>query len=101
MSEPLAQPNVLEHIPWANGYTWHAGQNDKWTVYYGEHRWGKSKLWAVIVADREGKARYQYRAGLVRAVTDALRTKLPLRRQIEAARLITKAENTDQTHPST
>jgi hypothetical protein len=85
MGEPLAQPNVLEHIPWADRYTWHAGQNDSWTVYYGEHRWGKSRLWAVVVADREGEIRYQHRTSLVQAVLGALRARPPLRRQIETA----------------
>jgi hypothetical protein len=42
-----------------------------------------------MIAEREGETCYQHRAGLVRAALDASRAKLPLRRQTEAARLVT------------
>jgi hypothetical protein len=85
-ADQIPLPGDLHGISWANRYSWRVGQNSAWSAYYGEHRWVKGMLWAVVVIDGEGKIRRQHRVRAVRGVMDGLRGVLPPRKRIGAAR---------------
>jgi hypothetical protein len=88
----VPQPGALDGLPWASRYAWRAGQNNACTVYYGEHRWGKRRLWAVVVIDSEGKLCHQYRVSLGRALMDGWRGVAPPSTQVGLAGSVSGAE---------